>query len=166
MEWQKWWATNSRRGRSGHGRNDRPRSPFAGTAAADLMRTCFAVEGEGWRKKKNGGLPPGLFRSGLFGMGAGCKAQNYPKLSVTPQRFLCGSKKNVQSFCHAIARLATWWTHCCSEFDMKICWLKNILQVIQLYTWKQIESHAAEKGHKPRITARDPQEIPAPMGWW
>ena len=85
-------SNKCRRGRSGHGRNDRPRSPFAGTAAADLMGTCFAVEGEGWRKK-NGGLPPGLFRSGLFGMGAKCKAQTYPKLSVTPQRFLWGSKK-------------------------------------------------------------------------
>ena len=72
-------------------------------------------------------------------MGAKCKAQTYPELSVTPQRFLCGSKKNDQSFCHAIARLATWWTHC-------YCWLKNILQVIQLYTWKQIESMQRGRG--------------------
>lgn len=79
-------------------------------------------------------------------MGARCKAQNYPKLSVPPQRLLFGSKKYVQSFCHAIARLATWWTHCCSDFDMQICWLKNILQVIQLYTWKQIESMQRGRG--------------------
>ena len=78
----------------------------------------------------------------------GCQVQG-PNLSQT----ICNSpaipvwiQKNDQSFCHAIARLATWWTHCYSEFDMQICWLKNILQVIQLYTWKQIESMQRGRG--------------------
>lgn len=165
MEWQKWWATNRRPSRSGHGRNDRTRSPFARTAAADLMSTCFAVEREGWRKKKRWiatrFIPIRAVRNG-------CQVQG-PKLSKTIR---------------ASPAITIWIKKICPIILSRDSSPRNLMDALLQWLWhanllaeKHFTSytaihmktnwiHAAGKGHKPRIPARDPQEIPAPMGWW